>query len=154
MTAIKTIECAKELYLNEFENEFTPQSVSDWGDYLKEIDVSLKEDLPMDIAYFDSLAETYNISEMWKELSTSHPLKNSIQKCLDKLSPVHKQVVHLLFWEGLSLRATALKIKVSKKTVERYRDLALKKLHQEMSKHVPTNRESVSKILPPETVGS
>lgn len=152
MTSVKLFKQDNTYYIEEpmnevfeLENEF-PKTNSEWSDYLKQFDVSLKEDLPLNLGHFDALSDIDSISELWKDFITSHPLSGHIQVCLDKLNPIQKQVIHLMFWQGLSLRAIAEQLKMSKTSVVRYRNAALKRLKHEISKHVPTNTKSVHKI--------
>ncbi len=152
MTAVIQIKQRSALYAeNHSDDAFQyegdmPKTNVEWSDYLKQFDVTLKEDLPLNLGYFDSLCETEGISEVWKDFITSHPLSGHIQECLNTLNPIQKQVIHLMFWQGLSLRAVALQLKMSKTNIVRYRDSALKRLRYEISKHVPTHTKSVHNI--------
>ncbi|MBY0384081.1 hypothetical protein K2X05_02890, partial [bacterium] len=61
MTALKQLKLNDTYNREEFSNdEFQFQSdllqtQSDWSDYLKQFDISLREDLPLDIQHFDGL---------------------------------------------------------------------------------------------------
>jgi RNA polymerase sigma factor (sigma-70 family) len=152
MTAVKQLKPIDTFYIEEqatnsfqYEGDI-PQTMTEWGDYLKQFDVSLKEDLPLNIEYFDSLSKTNSISELWKDLVTEHPLSHQIQKNLASLTPIQKQIIHLSYWEGLSLRAIGKEMKMSKSNVLKQRDKAIKRLKHEISKHVSTNTNSVHKI--------
>lgn len=152
MTAVKQLKPMDASYIEEQTNEVfqyesvLPQTMSEWGDYLKQFDASLKEDLPLNIEYFDSLSKTNSINELWKDLVTEHPLSHQIQNCIKTLTPLQKQVIHLSYWEGLSLRAIAKEMDVSKSNVLKQRDKAIKRLQHEISKHIPSNTNSVHKI--------
>lgn len=152
MTALKQLKL-NDTYNREefssdefyFESDF-PQTQRDWSDYLKQFDISLREDLPLDIEHFDGLAEVQSINEVWKDLITHHPLRDQIQKSIEQLTTIQKQVVRLSFWEGLSLRAIAKEMNMSKSNVSRHRDRAIERLRHEISKHVSTHTKSVHKI--------
>jgi len=152
MTAVKQLKPIDTSYIEEQASETfqyesdLPQTISEWGDYLKQFDVSLKEDLPLNIEYFDSLSKTNSINELWKDLVTEHPLSHHIQNSINTLTPLQKQVIHLSYWEGLSLRAIAKEMNMSKSNVSRHRDAAMKRLRHEISKHVHSNTKSVHKI--------
>jgi len=151
MTAVKLIKPIDTYYIEEQTNEVfqyesdLPQTMSEWGDYLKQFDVSLKEDLPLDVEYFDSLSKTNSINELWKDLVTEHPLSHQIQNSIKTLTPLQKQVIHLSYWEGLSLRAIAKEMNMSKSNVLKQRDKAIKRLKHEISKHVASNTNCVHK---------
>ena len=152
MTAVKQLKPIDTSYVEkqmsnifQYEGDL-PQTITAWGDYLKQFDVSLKEDLPLNIEYFDSLSKTNSINELWKDLVTEHPLSHQIQKSLASLTPMQKQIIHLSYWEGLSLRAIGKEMKMSKSNVLKQRDKAIKRLKHEISKHVDSNTNSVHKI--------
>jgi DNA-directed RNA polymerase specialized sigma subunit len=152
MTALKQLKLndiynREEFSSNEFQfDSVFPETNSDWNTYLKKFDVSLKEDLPLDMEYFHALSEVRSINEIWKDLITEHPLRQQIQKSIEELTPLQKQVIHLSFWEGLSLRAIAKEMNMSKSNVSRHRDRAIERLRHEISKHVSIHRNSVHKI--------
>ena len=152
MTAVKQLKPIDTSYIEEqitevfqYESDL-PETNAEWSEYLKQFDVTLKEDLPSNIGYFDALSESNSINELWKDFVTTHPLSTSIQESLDKLNPIQKQVIHLMYWQGLSLRIVAEQLKMSKTSVVRYRDAALQRLKHEISKHVSTYGKSVHKI--------
>lgn len=152
MTAVKQLKPIDSSYIEEQTTEVflyesdIPETNAEWSDYLKQIDVNLKEDLPLNIEYFDSMSHTNSINELWKDLVTEHPLSHQIQKNLAVLTPIQKQIIHLSYWEGLSLRAIGKEMKMSKSNVLKLRDKAIKRLKHEISKHVSTNTNSVHKI--------
>lgn len=152
MTAVKQLKPTDTSYIEEqitevFQYESNlPETITEWSDYLKQFDITLKEDLPLNIEYFDSLSHTNSINELWKDLVTEHPLSHQIQKNLALLTPIQKQIVHLSYWEGLSLRTIGKEMKMSKSNVLKQRDKAIKRLKHEISKHVSTNTNSVHKI--------
>lgn len=152
MTAVKLLKPIDTSYVEkqmsnifQYEGDL-PQTMTEWGDYLKQFDVSLKEDLPLNIEYFDSLSKTNSINELWKDLVTEHPLSHQIQKSLASLTPIQKQIIHLSYWEGLSLRTIGKEMKISKSNVLKQREKAIKRLKHEISKHVSINTNSVHKI--------
>ncbi len=123
-----------------------------WEEYLKSIEYKPKESFIRP----KQLESTFYRPLWEKSFKTKYrPYIPLLKRAMKKLTPKQRKTLKLLFWEGLSERALALKLNLSKSGVRKRKDLAIQRLRKEFHDHGVTTSpyvEEVFSLKPPKPI--
>ena len=108
---------------------------SQWEQHLKTIESNSKE-ASLGKAHFCKLLSNQAHEERWGIKRTDalgESVKRRLCEAMAALPEKHRQCLHLIFWEGLTLNDTARRLGVCLKTVKRWKAKALEDLRFHLS---------------------
>lgn len=107
-------------------------SANQWEDYLKSIEVPLREAYVLDPKHIEKRSQVDLETFYSSDISDYYHLKRKVIGGLYKLTPRQLQVVDMTFWQGMTQRAIAEKLGLGVSTVPNTLKRALVKLRRHM----------------------
>ncbi|MBX3018539.1 MAG: sigma-70 family RNA polymerase sigma factor [Bdellovibrionaceae bacterium] len=119
-----------------------------WNSYLSLFDTLRRESLISWESYWRR-AEAMQES-VWGETSSglSHAEKRLVHEAIAKLTTREQQVIHLIFWQDLSLSQVAERLQVTKSTTQTLKRRAIQKLRKLLSYDPRIVRDLKSSEIP------
>ncbi len=105
-------------------------SASTWEAYLSTLDIPLREQL-IPTQELNKITHSESYAEVYQGLlqQSEYPkFEKELDSASRTLAATERKVIHLIFWDKLSLQETANLLGVHKSSVVIYRERALKKL--------------------------
>ncbi len=99
-----------------------------WEEYLQTLEVECSETLIHPYKYEELMEENPFLWEDYEKNNSNDEIISHLKKALKTLTPRQKKVIKMLFWDNLTGREIAIKLRRSRRTIRSIKDQGLQKL--------------------------